>query len=163
MQFVGDIRTLSMQAFICICFWQTESQWEGFSGSSGLPFLFRDEKPEAKKGSHSKLPGWWVAGAPGVLPPVPFPAGSAAHASGSKLCSPGFSSPGLSPDREPWERANVNISQGKVSYQPSLEVCSACHWDRVDGQQPVALGSLYVPKVGQIYRENVSRPASAAL
>lgn len=64
-----------------------------------------------------------MAGAPGVLPPVPFPAGSAAHASGSKLCSPGFSSPGLSPDREPRERANVNIPQGKVSYQPSLEVC----------------------------------------
>lgn len=155
MPFVGDPLKCS-HLFVFVS--DKQSQWEGFYGSSGLPFLFRDEKPEAKKGSHSKLSGWWVAGAPGVLPPVPFPADSAAHSSGSKLCCPGFNSPGspgLNPDRKPWERADVNIPQGKVSIQPPLEACSACHWDQVDGQQPVALGPLYVPKVGQIYRKNI--------
>lgn len=66
-----------------------------------LSSCFRDAKPEARKESHSKLSGWWVAEATGVLPCVPFPAESAAHTSGSKLCSPGLSSTGLSPDRVP--------------------------------------------------------------
>lgn len=93
-----------MWAFILICF---EHSHNGRTLLGHLVYLsscFRDEKSEAKKGSHSKLSGWWVAGAPEVPPPVPFPADSAAHTSGPTLCSAGFSSTGLSPDRELWER-----------------------------------------------------------
>ena len=60
-----------MWAFILICFEQSHNGRTLLGHLVYLSSCFRDEKPEAKKGSHSKLSGWWVAGAPEVLPPVP--------------------------------------------------------------------------------------------
>lgn len=87
-----------------------------------------------------------MAGAPGVLPPVPFPAERAAHIPGSMLCSPGFSSTGPRPDREPgrgiWALATVSIPHGERSYQPALKIPSAHPWEQADGSSPMALNVL---------------------
>ena len=71
------------------------------------------------------------------------------------LMSSLLASTGLSPDRALWERhfgvQQISIPQGKVSYQPPLEVPSACGWDQVGGQQPYGtqahLGSQGRPDV----------------
>ena len=80
-----------------------------------LSLCFRDEKPEAGKGSHSELSGWWVVEAPGVLPPVPFLADTAAYTSRAKVFSLSLSSTGLSPDSAPWER---HFGLGKCQHPP---------------------------------------------
>lgn len=129
------------------CFRQTSHKGRALPGH--LVYLssrFRDEKPEAKKGSHSELPSWWVAGAPGVLPPVPFPAERAASTPGSMLCSPGFSSTGPRPGREPGRGvgglAAVSSPQGERSSQPALEIPSAYPWEQADGSSATALNAL---------------------
>lgn len=100
-----------------------------------------------------------------VLPPVPFPAERAAHTPGSMLCSPGFSSTDPRPDREPgrgiWGLATVSIAQAERSYQPALEIPSACPWEQTDGSSPMALNALC--SQSRPDREHIQRPASAAL
>lgn len=148
-------------------FQTNESQGEGALPGHlvCLSSCFRDEKPEARKGSHSKLSSWWVAGAPGVLPPVPFPAERAAHTPGSMLRSPGFSSTGLRPDRGPGRGvgglATVSTPQGERGYQPALEIPSARPWEQVDGSSAMALNAPC--SQSRPDREHIQRPASAAL
>ena len=91
----------------------------------------------------------------GALPPVIFLADRVAYIASANVFSHSLSSTGLSPDRALWKRHfgawQISIPQGKVSYQSSLEVPSACGWDQVGRQQPYGtqahLGSQGRPDV----------------
>lgn len=104
MQFIADIGPLSKCGRSLGFVSDSHKRRALLSHLVDLSLCFRDETPEAGKGSHSELSGWWVAEAPGALPPVPFLADSTSRTSRAKVFSLRLSSTGLSPDSAPWAR-----------------------------------------------------------